>query len=355
MFCLRKAYEQVYNIDTTSKEFSLKPLFDSNFGLNDLELLETIGTGSFSRVRLVRTITDPKYYALKIMKKTKLVRMNQVKHVQNEVHLLAHLDCKFVVNLHAVFQDESSLFLLLAYVPGGELYSYLRKRHHFDEALCKFYTVEVASAIDALHAHAIAYRDIKPENILIAQDGHIRLVDFGFAKIVADRSFTLCGTPEYLAPEVVLGTGHGRAVDWWALGVLCYEMLAGYPPFTADNPFSLYQCIQKARVIFPPQTSAAAQVAIRGFLTVDRANRLGCKKGGLQALSKLPFFKGINWQTVAAQQLAPPIVPVLGEAEGDTSNFDTYPEEKLDEISNLSSQERDLFKEFDKILDRKSD
>eukprot|EP01041_Mallomonas_annulata_P012486 gene12486-26287_t len=352
MLCLKTAYEQVYT-DSKSKAFSLKSLFDPAFGLNDLDLLETIGTGTFARVRLVRTIADRKYYALKIMKKTKLVHLKQVKHVQNEVHILSHLDCKFVVNMYAVFQDESNLFMLMDYIPGGELYSYLRKKHHFDEDVSKFYTIEVASALDAMHRHAIAYRDIKPENILIAADGHIRIVDFGFAKVVTDRTFTLCGTPEYLSPEVVQGSGHGRAVDWWALGVLLFEMMAGYPPFTADHPFGLYQCILKARFTFPKRITPAAQAAVRGFLTTDRTRRLGCKRGGLQGLSSLPFFRGVDWATVAALQIASPVIPVLS-SEGDASNFDSYPEEKTDDVCNLSSAEREMFQEFDVILGRRS-
>lgn len=199
------------------KDFTLKPLFSPDFGLINLDLLETLGTGTFGRVRLVRTVTDRKFYALKMMKKARIVRFKQLEHIQNEVRILSRLRCQFVNELHAVFQDDNSLYLLLEYVPGGELFSYIRRQGKFDVELYQFYAVEIACALHYLHSLNIAYRDIKPENILINRNGHIRLADFGFAKIVEDRTFTLCGTPEYLSPEVIQGSGHGLSTDWWAL------------------------------------------------------------------------------------------------------------------------------------------
>jgi serine/threonine protein kinase len=152
-----------------------------------------------------------------MMKKSRIVVYKQLDHVQNEVRILSHLRCGFVANLHAVFQDDNSLYLLMDYVPGGELFSYIRKMERLEPILYQFYACEIVCALNYLHSLKIAYRDIKPENILIDRNGHIRLVDFGFAKIIEDRTYTVCGTPEYLAPEVIQGNGHGVAIDWWAL------------------------------------------------------------------------------------------------------------------------------------------
>lgn len=352
MSCVRN--EQIYTLDPSilEKEFRLKPLLEPTFGLLDLDLLETVGTGTFGRVRLVRRISDKKYYALKILKKSRIIRLQQIKHTQNEVKILSHLDCKFVVNLIAFFQDESTLYMMLEYIAGGELYSYLRRKRYFEENDAKFYTVELASALDSMHRIGIAYRDIKPENILIATDGHIRLTDFGFAKVVLDRTFTLCGTPEYLAPEIVKGEGHGRAVDWWALGILLFEMIVGYPPFADDNPFMVYRSILSGKIKFPSKVSMAARTVINGFLTGNRINRLGCGKRGLQSLTKLTFFKGVDWPTVASLQVVPPMLPII-KSEGDTSNFDSYPDEHIDECCILTATQREAFDEFDVIVGRR--
>jgi serine/threonine protein kinase len=206
MFLFKKSEPKHAIIDIPpDKDFSVKSLFESSFGLLQLDLLETLGTGTFGRVRLVRSLSDKKYYALKLMKKARIVRLKQVEHIQNEVRILSRVRCIFIESLFAVFQDDHSLFLLLEFVPGGELFSFLRQQGKFDTVLHQFYTVEVACALHYLHGVQIAYRDVKPENIMLDRNGHIRFVDFGFAKIIEDRTFTLCGTPEYLAPEIIQG------------------------------------------------------------------------------------------------------------------------------------------------------
>ena len=183
-------------------DFTVKPIFSPEFGLSNLDLLETIGTGTFGRVRLVKSVVDRKFYALKMMKKSRIVKLKQLEHIQNEVRIMSRLRCDYVCDLHAVFQDDNSLYMLLEYIPGGELFSHLRRSEKFEQVQYLFYTVEIVCALNHLHELKICYRDIKPENILISKDGHIRLTDFGFAKILADdRTFTLCGTPEYLGNE----------------------------------------------------------------------------------------------------------------------------------------------------------
>lgn len=182
--------------------------------MNDLELLETIGTGTFGRVRLARAIASQKYYAIKIMKKALIVRQKQLGHIQNEVKILSRLSCDFIVNFEGLFQDDNSIYLILQYVPGGELFSHLRRKKKFDENMTKFFVCELIVTLDYMHKLFIAHRDIRPENLLIDASGHICIIDFGFAKIVPDLTYTLCGTPEYIAPEIITGYGHGRAVDW---------------------------------------------------------------------------------------------------------------------------------------------
>lgn len=335
-----------------NRDFSLKALFPPDFSIQNVDVLETVGTGTFARVRLVRSIDDGKYYALKTMKKSKICKLKQLIHIQNEVRILSRIKCPFVVELYAVFQDDNSLSLLLEYVPGGELFSHLRRLRKFDATLYQFYAAEIACAIKTLHEHHIAYRDIKPENILIDRNGHIRLADFGFSKIVEDRTFTMCGTPEYLAPEIIQASGHGMSADWWALGVLLFEMACGYPPFYGDNPFSVYKKILSGSISFPATfLHVPTRNVIKGFCTQDRTSRLGSGRNGFGNIISNLFFLGIDWYSAANKLIVPPLLPTVIN-DGDSSNYDIFPDETAEEPNNLTKEERLHFQEFDRILDR---
>lgn len=335
-----------------NKELSVKTLLPQEFGLTDLDLLETVGTGTFGRIRIVKNLANKKFYALKIMKKGRIVQLKQLTRIQDEVRIMSRVRCDFIPELFAFFQDDNNVYMLMDYVPGGELFSHLRRQGKFSTVECQFFAVEIACAIEYLHKLNVAYRDLKPENVLLTKDGHIRLIDFGLAKFLEeDKTFSLCGTPEYLAPEVIQGQGHGMSVDWWALGILIYEMTFGYPPFYADNPFGVYQKILHGKIEFPGTPSMSTTRVVKGFCTVSRGSRLGCSRGGFDNIAGHSFFSGIEWMSASRQLLMPPLVPlVLGE--GDSSNYDLYPDEGPDEISNLTLEERKMFSEFDVLLDR---
>jgi protein kinase A len=216
--------------------------------------------GTFARVVLVRR-QHPRneeearqVFALKILRKAAVIKLKQIDHVRHERQILQDVSGHpFLTNLLASFADHDFLYLLLDYVPGGELFSYLRKFRRFDEATAQFYAAEIVLVLEYLHEQqdGVAYRDLKPENLLLDARGHVKLVDFGFAKRLgrdgaggAVETYTLCGTPEYIAPEVIQNMGHTTAVDWWALGILIYEFLTGYPPFWHQNPLEIYrQCV----------------------------------------------------------------------------------------------------------------
>jgi protein kinase A len=224
--------------------------------LNDFARVRTLGTGTFARVCLVRpshgTEEDRRQvFALKILRKTEVIKLKQIDHVRHEREILADVSGHpFITSFVASFSDHDFLYLLLDYIPGGELFTYLRKFRRFDEDMARFYAAEIVLVLEYLHESlgGIAYRDMKPENLLLDADGHIKLVDFGFAKRLGNNNdehptetYTLCGTPEYLAPEVIHNKGHGCSVDWWALGILIYEFLTGYPPFWHQNPIEIYK------------------------------------------------------------------------------------------------------------------
>lgn len=200
--------------------------------LQDWDTIATVGTGTFGRVNLVKEKTGRQYCALKIMSIPDVIRLKQEQHVQNEKAVLKEINHPFLIKLLWTGHDNRFLYMLMEFVPGGELFTYLRNRGRFSSVASVFYATEIVCAIEYLHSKEIVYRDLKPENILLDREGHIKLTDFGFAKKLVDRTWTLCGTPEYLAPEVIQSKGHGRAVDWWALGILIFEMLSGFPHFS---------------------------------------------------------------------------------------------------------------------------
>lgn len=193
--------------------------------ITDYQLIRIIGTGTFGQVFMA--IRDGQSFALKKLAKSKIIELKQVDHIKNEKNILASVQHPFIVNLIESFQDDLNLYLVFDFVQGGEIFRLLRKENLFPNDVTLFYIAEITLALEYLHSHQIAYRDLKPENLLISSEGHMRITDFGFAKKIEDRSYTLCGTPEYLAPEIILGQGHHQGVDWWALGVLMFEMLSG--------------------------------------------------------------------------------------------------------------------------------
>ncbi|EHB11629.1 Serine/threonine-protein kinase PRKX [Heterocephalus glaber] len=269
-------------------------------------------------------------------------------------HLPAHVSCSHPVHPTRsvstalrfwTCHDARFLYMLMEYVPGGELFSYLRSRGRFPATSGLFYSAEIVCALQYLHSRDIVYRDLKPENILLDREGHIKLTDFGFAKKLVDRTWTLCGTPEYLAPEVIQSKGHGRAVDWWALGILVFEMLSGFPPFFDDNPFGIYQKILAGRIDFPRHLDFSAKDLIKKLLVVDRTRRLGNMKNGAEDVKRHRWFRAVDWDSVPQRKLKPPIVPKLS-GDGDTSNFETYPENDWDPAPPVTEKDLEIFKNF---------
>lgn len=285
------------------------------FRLNDFHIMRSLGTGTFGRVYLAKYKGAVKYFALKRLRKIDVIRLKQIDHVQNERSLLSRLSHPFIIKMYAALQDERHLYMLMEYAPGGELFHYLRRAGRLSLDAARFYIAELVLAIEYMHSFDIAYRDLKPENLLLDGEGHLKLADFGFAKPVPDVTWTLCGTPEYLAPEIILGHGYGKSVDWWALGVLLYEMLTGSPPFMGDTPTAVYEQTLRGRVHYPPGLDGAAQGFLAGLLTIDVIQRLGCGEGGAAAVKAMPFFAGVNWEAVYQRAYRPPIVPRTSEAD----------------------------------------
>ena len=305
---------------THKSPFALSPERPS---LANYRLLRTIGTGSFSRVRLAVHRTTQEISAIKIFLKQDIVRKRQVEHVRSERHILGEVHHPFIAGLQTAFQDRERLYLVQDYVPGGELYRVLRGKGRLAPWEAQFYVCEVAAALVYLHGKKVVYRDVKPENILISETGHVRLVDFGFAKQLfgSEKTFTLCGTPEYIAPEVIQQRGHDSSCDWWALGILLYELLTGHAPFLDPNPFKLYEKILTAPVTFPADFNETAKALVAGL-----TEKLPVRRLQQRMVLKHQFFSGVDWEGVDRQEQRPPFVPSLRGPE-DAGNFEVYEEE----------------------------
>jgi serum/glucocorticoid-regulated kinase 2 len=278
--------------------------------IGDFDLLKVIGKGSFGKVMQVKKKDTGRIYAMKIIKKAHIVERDEVTHTMAERHVLGKLHHPFIVPLKYSFQSADKLYLCLAFVNGGELFFHLQEEGRFTEDRAKFYVAELLSALECLHNLNIIYRDLKPENILLDYTGHIALCDFGLCKLnVKDgnKTNTFCGTPEYLAPEVLLQAGYTKSVDWWTLGILLYEMISGLPPFYDENVNVMYNKILNDPLVFNDDISDNAVDILKKLLNRDGNARLGAK--GAQEIRSHAYFASIDWKKLLCRQYAPPFRP----------------------------------------------
>jgi len=298
---------------------------DSPPRLDAFKLIKVIGKGSFGKVFLVREIKTSQMFALKVLKKDNIIKRNQVEHTKTERSVLGYVKHPFIVGLNMAFQSREKLYFVLDYCAGGELFFHLGKLGKFKESRSRFYAAEIILAISYVHTLDIIYRDLKPENVLLDGTGHIRLTDFGLSKEGISSSSSgansFCGTPEYLAPEILNRQGHGRGVDWWSLGALLYEMLTGLPPFYCQDRERLFEKIRKSELHYPASLSTNAKHVLRGLLTKDPTRRLGSGEKDAEEIKPHPFFASIDWEKLQRGEIAPPWAPTI-TGNQDTSQFD---------------------------------
>ncbi|VDK38194.1 unnamed protein product, partial [Taenia asiatica] len=299
--------------------------------LTDLERVAVIGQGGFGRVELVRPVKDHSIaFALKRMKKVHIVETKQQDHVHSEKQILMSVDNCFICKLFKTFRDNKFVYMLMEFCPGGELWTVLRDRRTFDDKLTRFSLACVIEAFDYLHHQGIIYRDLKPENMLLTSNGYIKLCDFGFAKRLGPqrKTWTFCGTPEYVAPEVILNKGHDFAADYWSLGILTCELLMGTPPFQASEPIKIY--MKALRGIEAYDLSHHKNISVKAYQFIKRlcrntpTERLGMGRQGIQEIRNQKYFQGFDWDGVRNQTLQSPFKPKVN-GPCDFSNFDQFP------------------------------
>lgn len=265
--------------------------------------------GAYARVCLCLHKPSSQYFALKMLSSQEVSRAKQVEHVKCEMEILQETSHPFLLPLLQTSNNSSNPLLLFPYISGGKFYTYLRRAKKFSSPTTLFFSSEIVSALSYLHSVGIVHRDIKPKNILLDREGHVVIIDFGFSKKIHERSNTLCGTQKYLAPEMIACTGHDKGVDWWALGIMVYEMLVGYPPFFDDNPFLTSQKILTEPIKWPRNLQAAAKDLIQQLLDRDKTKRLGSREGGAENVMNHRFFDAVDWGDVYHKRLKPPFVP----------------------------------------------
>lgn len=280
--------------------------------LDDFQLVKVLGKGSYGKVMLVKHANTGQTYAMKMLRKENVLKRNQVEHTKSERNVLERVTHPFIVNLEYAFQTPKKLYFVLEYCAGGELFFHLSRAGRFSEGRCRFYTSELLLAIGHLHALDIIYRDLKPENVLLDTDGHVKLTDFGLSKEgITDNisAQSMCGTPEYLAPEILNKLGHGKAVDWYSLGALMYEMLTGLPPFYTKDREKLFARIRRGELTYPVYITPHAKAIVQSLLMRDPNRRLGGGPGDVEEVKRATFFVGIDFKAIVQKLVAPPFKP----------------------------------------------
>jgi len=312
---------------------SLQDLVEKQAGtarthLEDFRFVKVLGKGSFGKVMLAEKIDSEEVFAIKVLKKDVIVQDDDVECTMIEKRILAlSANNHFLTSLHSCFQTKDRLFFVMEYVNGGDLMFQIQRARKFDEVRARFYAAEVTLALQYLHRHGVIYRDLKLDNIMLDSDGHCKIADFGMCKegiIDGVTTSTFCGTPDYIAPEILKEQDYGASVDWWALGVLMYEMMAGQPPFEADNEDDLFESILHDDVLYPVWLTKEAVSVLKGFMQKNASKRLGCVQahGGEEAIKHHPFFRDVKWKDLEERKVKPPFKPKIKNRK-DALNFDT--------------------------------
>ncbi|KAG1455372.1 hypothetical protein G6F56_007080 [Rhizopus delemar] len=272
----------------------------AHFQLNQFNIKQRIGSGHSSQVYLAQHVMNHQLYAIKAIDKQLIVTETQMRHIYDEKQVLMTVHHPFLMRLWGTFQTGQYLHLVTEYLPGGELSRLMKKKFSEDQA--RFYAAEIVSALEHLHQRDIVYRDLKPENVVLDSRGHVKLIDFGFAKVLKEVTFTLCGTPDYLAPEIIRARGYTQDVDWWSLGVFIFEMLVGVTPFFAETPMELYQNILLCDINWMCDMSTEAKDLIQGLLQSKPKDRFK-----IDDIKAHPWFSAIDFDQLS--NMTAPFIP----------------------------------------------
>lgn len=320
-----KRYLDMLRIEFEKKIIENKKSFRNP---DEFDVIKNIGSGAYGTVYLVRDKSSLQYCAMKAIEKAVIVQKKLVKQLYREKQVLESINFPFLLNMGFSCKDNLYIYFITSFESGGELFRLIRKSKGLSEEISQFFAAQVTLALEYLHNCYIVHRDVKPENIFINESGYIKLGDFGFAKVVKNRTWSTCGTPEYLAPEIITSKGYSFSVDWWSFGVLVFEMVCGYPPFYHSDRSKLYELITIGNFKVPNEMSSRCKALLKRILQVDPNKRLGSMKTGAYDIKSHPWFENTYWDRILQQKLDPPYKPPRG-AMDDTSNFADIMETKI--------------------------
>lgn len=295
--------------------------------LKNYKILDPIAQGRFATIHLALNMDNKKHYAVKIFNKNEMINnKNCIKRISWELRIMSNIKDNMFPKFHGTSQSTSQFMIFMEYIPGGDFYYWETNMENISITSGQFYISQIILMLDKLHQKNIIYRDLKPENLVLGADGYIRLVDFGYSVVVKNkktRTYTVCGTPEFLSPEVLLKKGHTISVDFWALGVFIFELFAKEGPFFDENPVKLYKKTIKIQYTFPDKFPEMAKSIVRGLLVRKPHKRLGMLQNGINDLKNNVLFKGFNWKDLVDKKITPPILPTVS-SDKDTSNFKPF-------------------------------
>eukprot|EP00062_Callorhinchus_milii_P001560 gi/632936804/ref/XP_007896165.1/ PREDICTED: cGMP-dependent protein kinase 2-like [Callorhinchus milii] len=319
--------------------------FSNTCPFKNLDIVATLGMGGFGRVELVKLKDEDTTFALKCIKKKHIVETRQQEHIYSEKNLLAQTKSQFIVRLYRTFRDLKYVYMLMEVCLGGELWSVLRDMCFFEDSTARFCVACVLEAFDYLHNQGIVYRDLKPENLVLDAEGYVKMVDFGFAKKIGlgKKTWTFCGTPEYVSPEVIMNKGHDFGADYWSLGILVFELLTGSPPFTGPDPIKIYNMILRGieKVDFPKRIGKRSEDLIRRLCRLNPTERMGNKKNGINDIRKHKWFQGFDWEGLRNRRMKSPLTKEL-KGPSDHSHFDSFSPENNEPPDEFSGWDIDF-------------
>lgn len=283
--------------------------------IDNFTLLRYIDRGAFGSVYLIKNKETRKLYAAKVVKISEILEVNRLESIKNEKYIMERVNFPFITQLELFACDYSRFFFIASYFNGGNLLEHMKKKVRFAECESRFIGAQVVLALEYLQYLDIVYRDLKPENVVMDHTGYIKIVDLGFSKIVKTRTYTLCGTVGYIAPEAYLNKGYGKSVDWWALGMLLYEISLGQLPIFANNTQHYLQIDKKIVYVMPSSFSQELSDLIRNLLQVDLTKRFGNLMNGVNDIKDHAFFRPILWLSLLNRQLTPPYCPIVRSPE----------------------------------------
>ena len=293
--------------------------------LQEYEIGDIIKIMPLGKVKIAKSKRTNEYIVIKMLIKSEIVKSKQEQHILNELDILKNISHPSIISCSGFTQDEKYIYFAFEFIQGGDLFNLLKVENCFSIDKAQFYAGQIVFVFEYLHSKNIVYRNLKPENILINKNGYIKIADFQFAKVVTDRTYTMCGTPGYLAPEIILNKGHGLSVDWWALGVLLYEMICGIDPFSDDTPMGTYNNILEGNLKFSSHFDDKSKSLIKHLLEPDLSRRYGNLKNGVNDIKNHLFFKSLIWDKLLRQEIEAPFIPKI-KGDNELKYYNVYPE-----------------------------